>query len=217
MSKLLVSTTVQPISVGRVFAPLWAALVQPAATFGQLTASAYGQVWLPLGGALLAFYLHTFVLVALQSAALDWRFAGGVLNILVGWPLRMLLLAALTRLRQGRPAFGPLLWLSAWATLPLTLRSAGQTLYLLITGHPVAQPGLAGLLAGADTALPLVKLGYFVLGWIDLFTLWHLALLVLAVRIGAAVSMGKGCLIVMFYSIVIALLYTFLFFTLPNR
>jgi hypothetical protein len=149
-------------------------------------------VWLPLGGALLAFYLHTFVLVALQSAALDWRFAGGVINILVGWPLRMLLLAALTRLLQGRPAFGPLLWLSAWATLPLTLRSAGQTLYLLVTGHPVAQPGLAGLLAGADPALPLVKLGAFVLGWIDLFTLWHLALLVVAVRIGAGVTTGRA-------------------------
>jgi hypothetical protein len=188
--------------------------VQPVATFGQLTANPYGQVWLPLGGALLAFYLHTFVLVALQSAALDWRFAGGVINILVGWPLRMLLLAALTRLRQGRPAFGPLLWLSAWATLPLTLRSAGQTLYLLVTGHPVAQPGLAGLLAGADTALPLVKLGYFVLGWIDLFTLWHLALLVVAVRIGAAVSVRTASRIVVLYSIVIAMLCGLFFFAL---
>lgn len=214
MSKQLVSTTVQPISVGRVFAPLWAALVQPVATFGQLTASPYGQVWLPLGGALLAFYLHTFVLVALQSAALDWRFAGGVINILVGWPLRMLLLAALTRLRQGRPAFGPLLWLSAWATLPLTLRSAGQTLYLLVTGHPVAQPGLAGLLAGADPALLLVKLGAFVLGWIDLFTLWHLALLVVAVRIGAAVSVRTASRIVVLYSIVIAMLCGLFFFAL---
>jgi hypothetical protein len=96
----------------------------------------------------------------------------------------------------------------------LTLRSAGQTLYLLITGHPVAQPGLAGLLAGADAALPLVKLGYFVLGWIDLFTLWHLALLVVAVRIGAAVSVRTASRIVVLYSIVIAMLCGLFFFAL---
>ena len=200
MAKFLVSTTVQPISTGRAFAPLWAVLLQPVATFTQLAASVHGQVWLPLGSALLAFYLHTFVLTTLQPAPLDWRFVGGVLTLLVGWPLRAALLYGIAQWVAGQAALRPLVILSAWATLPLTLRSAEQTLYLIVTSHPVAQPGLAGLLAEADAALPLVKLGYGVLGWIDLFTLWHLALLVVAVRIGAGVTTGRAMATVALYS-----------------
>ncbi len=199
MAKFLVSTT-PPIATRRAVAPLWAALVQPGATFAQLAASEHGQVWLPLGSALLTFYLHTFVLTIVQSAPLDWRFASGVLNILVGWPLRVALLYGIARWIAGPPALRPLAILSAWATLPLTLRSAEQTLYLLTTGHPVIHPGLAGLLAGVDPALPLVKLGAFALGWLDLFTLWHLALLVVAVRIGAGAAASRAIITVAFYS-----------------
>lgn len=173
-----------------------------------LTRLAAGPGWLflvPVGMALLFFYGRFFTLVLMQAPRSEWALMGGVGGILIGWPVRALVLYALSKQFQGCPSFVPLLNLSAWATLPLTLRDAVQVLYMVSMGRLLIYPGLSGLLVQNDTATTtgLEKAGHFLLGKLDLYAICYLVLLVVAVRIGAQVSKPKAVLIVALYSILI--------------
>ena len=86
-----------------------------------------GGSWiLPIGLALFFFYAHFAVLAYLRVPHLDWALIHGVAGILVGWPLCAAFLYTLSRQVGGRPEFVSLLAMSAWATLPLTLRNLVQ-------------------------------------------------------------------------------------------
>lgn len=145
------------------------------------------------------------------SAALAPILVGGLAAILIGWALRALILQVGSLATGGRQSFGQVYRLSAWAAFPLILRDGVQAAYMAISRELVAGPGLSGLVsqgevgaAGAGSLFGLggqpMSLPGVVLGKIDLYTLWFLALLVAAMRVGGNLSRGKAVLVVVIYA-----------------
>jgi len=157
-------------------------------------------VWIaPIGLALFFFYARFFILTGLRAPHPDWILMRGVAGILLGWPLCAALLYLLSRWIGGFPHFASLLILGAWASLPLTLRSAVQGVYMLITGDIIASPGLTGLFQDGvpgSLAEGWQWAGYILAGRLDIYTLWWLALLVVSVRIGAGLPLRRSLLVV---------------------
>ena len=173
--------------------------LHPRAALAGLAAGS-GWSWLaPIGIGLLVFYTRIFTLAYVGERFMYEALMAGAAGIVVGWPVCAALLYALTALTGSRPGFVPLLLLCAWATLPLTLRSALQVIYMLSAGQPLGQPGLAGLLAGMDASHWTVRTGQLVLGQLDLFTGWHLGLLALAVSVAVGVSISRALIVVGMY------------------
>lgn len=134
---------------------------------------------------------------------------GGLGVILIGWALRALILQVGSLAMGGRQGFGQVYRLSAWAAFPLILRDGVQAVYMLISRELVAGPGLSGLVqqAGSGQTGRLFGLGGqtlslpgVVLGKIDLYTLWFLALLVVAMQVGGSLKRGKAILVVAIYA-----------------
>lgn len=144
------------------------------------------------------------------SAALAPALVGGLGVILIGWALRALILQVGSLAMGGRQSFGQVYRLSAWAAFPLILRDLVQAAYMLISRELAVGPGLSGLvsqagpsvggnllgLGGAGLSLPGV-----VLSKIDLYTLWFLALLVIAMQVGGNLKRGKAILVVLIYAV----------------
>lgn len=140
--------------------------------------------------------------------------AGGLAVILIGWALRALILQVSSLAMGGRQSFGQVYRLSAWAAFPLILRDAVQAAYMLLSRELVTGPGLSGLIdqggtgsnGGAVNGLfalggQAMSLPGVVLSKIDLYTLWFLALLVVAMQVGGNLKRGKAMLVVGIYAL----------------
>lgn len=125
---------------------------------------------------------------------------------LVGLWLRWLVVGGLLHLAStllgGRGSTRLALGLAAWALLPFAIRDLLQVSYMLLTGHPIASPGLSGFVVAAEGgALFLAQ----ILKQTDLFLLWYLLLLAAGLRHTDGLSRGKAWLSVL---IVILLVVT---------
>lgn len=189
----------------RLALPIW---FRPRRT---LVAIAAGPGWLwaiPMGCALALFYIRLFTTALLGAPPGAGTLIGGLSGILVGWLLRALLLQMICGALGGRPDFGALYRATAWAVFPLILRDMVQTSYMALTGRLIAYPGLAYLvtansvLAGGGVSSAdglMTAMWRSVLGRIDLYTIWYLALLVLSLQITAALPRGKATLAAAIY------------------
>jgi len=126
-----------------------------------------------------------------------------VAGILFGWLLRAAVLHVSSMALGGRQSFGAVYRASAWASFPLLLGSAVQLIYLLVGGGMIAGAGLSGLLAASPAApsIPAILL----LGRVDLYTIWYVILLGVAVAAAGKLSIGKAAAVVAVY-VVLALL-----------
>lgn len=153
-----------------------------------------------------------------QTAIIAPALIAGLSAILLGWLLRAVLLHIASMAFGGRQGFGALYRVSAWAGLPLVLRDAVQSVYMQMTGELIQGPGLSGLVASPaeptfNGLSPLfagaqpTATGIF-LSKLDLYTIWYLILLVLAVRAASNLSSGKALVVVGLYAF-LALLPSF--------
>jgi hypothetical protein len=151
----------------------------------------------------LCFYLRFFTLVLLRAPFSEWALLGGVAGILLGWPVRTMVLALLSKPLGGHPHWGLLFSLSTWATLPLALRDVVQTIYMAFSHKVLMHPGLSGLVVEREgmALTGLEQVGQYLLGWVDLYTIWQLVLLVITVKVGAQVTTGKAILIVTIFGL----------------
>jgi hypothetical protein len=153
-----------------------------------------------------------------QSTIIAPALIAGLSAILLGWLLRAALLHIGSMALGGRQGFGVLYRVSAWAGLPLVLRDAVQAVYMQLTHELIQGPGLSGLVA--SPAEPTVNglsslfagtqptaTGIF-LSKLDLYTIWYLILLALAVRAASNLSRGKALVVVGLY-VFLALLPSF--------
>jgi hypothetical protein len=119
----------------------------------------------------------------------------GVITLLVGLAAQSLVLYLGSLVTGGELTYGLLFRISVWSRLPYALSYVALTAFIVVAGRAVHYPGLAALVASGnvmqDSRQPLVAL----LGSIDLFWLWHLALVAIGVsaarrsRNGAAVGL----------------------------
>jgi hypothetical protein len=122
---------------------------------------------------------------------------GAVLALLFSWLLwsgALYLLAAMT---GGRGSFGQLLPVVVWATLPYGLRSLAQTIYIATTDSLINTPGLSGFVQSESTdpfALPSTETAVLesLLGQVEIYLFWYLALLVIGLMAVMQVSKRKA-------------------------
>lgn len=178
---------------------------RPRAVLGVISHNPRWWWPLPIGLALLLFYTRLFLLVYLGVPGFDWMLVGGLSGVFLGWPVSTALLTLLSKRHDAPLPFNAMLNLYAWTTLPLTVRDAVQVVFMLFTGRALTNPGLSGLLDPLSVDAPgwAMRVGSALLSRFDLYTLWHLGLLVLAVGIGAKLARRDALWIVAQYSTVI--------------
>jgi hypothetical protein len=125
-----------------------------------------------------------YVIPALGALASLW-----ILWVLVGSLLR------LTLTLLGGHNSGVAMNVAAWAALPFGLRDLLRAVYVLIAQNSITNAGLSGFIqpsqnAGAQFLQQLLVFA-------DLFTIWYLVLLILGVRAGNSISVGRAVLAVL--------------------
>lgn len=124
----------------------------------------------------------------------------GVIGILIGWLVWAGALHLLSVMVGGDSHFGGMWRGVAWSYLPIALRNGLQSINVLVTGEVIANQGLSGLVAGERTVSELIasppspgRLALqTLLAQIDLFNIWNLILLVIAVMTIARLSRRKA-------------------------
>jgi hypothetical protein len=102
----------------------------------------------------------------------------------------------------GRSAFGTLFRTMVWTQVPFALRGLVQTIYVLVTGQVILNPGLSGFVGrdlGAEGVVAAPPgLGQLalqgLLARVDLYMIWNLVLLVIGVRVVTQLSRRKALL-----------------------
>ncbi|RPI83063.1 MAG: hypothetical protein EHM41_16825 [Chloroflexi bacterium] len=123
-----------------------------------------------------AFIYGFPALLAVGKVLLGWMLVGGLLHLL----LTML---------GGRGNTGITMNIVAWAGLPFALRYIVQVISMLITKSQIAGTGISGFApAGEGFIVFIGKL----MEQIDIYLIWHILLLFIAVRGSNGISKGKA-------------------------
>lgn len=108
---------------------------------------------------------------------------GALARVGGGWLITGALLHLTTTLLGGRATMRSMMNRVAWAGLPFALRDLVRSLYMLGSDRLIESPGLSGLVASGDAASATAAASLLAL--IDIYFVWHVLLLVIAVRSGA--------------------------------
>lgn len=127
----------------------------------------------------------------------------GALGVVIAWVVAAGLLHLLLTLMGGRRSSQQTLNVVAWASLPFLLRHVVRMGAMLSTDQVIAYPGLSGFVP-AETGTAAVYAGSL-LALIDLYLVWHVALLVIGVRSGDNLSPAKAWTAVLFTVVLILL------------
>lgn len=130
--------------------------------------------------------------------------ASAAAGILFGWLLRAALLHVSSLALGGQQGFGAVYRVSAWAGFPLLLRSAVQLVYVLVGGQLTQGVGLSGLLASTPAAvggaaLFAPSIPSILLSRVDIYAMWYVILLGIAVAAAGKLSRGKAAAVVVIY------------------
>lgn len=109
---------------------------------------------------------------------------GALLALWVGWVLVAGLLHLGSTVLGGRGSMQSALNVVAWASLPFAVRDALRFIFMLSVGHAIVSPGLSGFTSSAFLSQVLARL--------DLFWIWHLALLVIGFAIADGLPRSKA-------------------------
>lgn len=117
--------------------------------------------------------------------------------ILAGWLLWSGAVHLLSMMSGGRNTFVQLLQTAVWAWLPYSLRDLIQTIYILVTGSIIENQGLSGFAPVDRTDIfaqpePSQLALNQLLGYIDIYLFWNLALLVIGISVMAQFSRRKS-------------------------
>lgn len=126
---------------------------------------------------------------------------GGAVGLVVSWLAWAGALYLAGVALGGRSTFGQTLRMVLWTWLPYAVRGMIQTIYILISGQIIANPGLSGfvqdnhLADGASIPTP-PNMGQALLAAllsrVDLFLIWNLLLLIIGVKVTAELPRRKA-------------------------
>jgi hypothetical protein len=105
---------------------------------------------------------------------------GAVLKVWIGWLAVGATLHLFLTFLGSRGTMASMMNLVAWAGLPFAVRDVVRSAYTMIAHRLIQGPGLSGLIPSGAEGGALFAAG--VLGLIDLYLIWHIALLVVASR-----------------------------------
>lgn len=147
------------------------------------------------------------------------RGGGKTLSMVVTWFVWVgTLTLAASLLGAPSLSFGRALAWYAWSSVPIVIRGIVQSVYMTVTRTPIYNAGLSGLIVdqapppmvmGPQRRMPAIPTQGEValaasLGNFDLFTLWHLVLLVTALIVCARWRRGRALMIVIGIALVLA-------------
>ncbi len=103
----------------------------------------------------------------------------------------------------GRSTFGQMFRMVVWIWIPHALRDLLQATYIWVSGQPILNPGLSGLVQRGQSVTEMMTappgLGQqilsAVLSRVDLFLVWHLVLLVIGVGVTMRLARRKAVLV----------------------
>ncbi len=139
---------------------------------------------------------------------------GRIAGLIIGWLAWAGLLYLSGMVVGGHARFGNLFRMVIWAWIPYALRGLLQTLYILLSGQLIANPGLSGFVAQprspSEAMFVRPSTGQIaassLLSHIDLFLFWNLALLVIGTVVVSRISGRKATAIVLGIWVVLTLL-----------
>jgi len=112
-----------------------------------------------------------------------------VLGIWVVWLLVVGILHLTFTLLGGRSSTRTAMNLVAWASLPFAVRDLARIGFMLISGRLINFPGLSGFAPTPEGLVSGLIAG--LLGLIDIYLCWHVALLILGIKRADTLSTGK--------------------------
>ncbi len=126
-----------------------------------------------------------------------------LIGLFISWLLWAGALHLLSVMVGGDSQFGSMWRTVVWSSLPLILRNIIQIGFVLVTGTVIANPGLSGLVTQERSVTDLIASPpgagalalQTLLAQIDIFNIWNIVLLVVAVMVTARVSARKAVLI----------------------
>lgn len=123
---------------------------------------------------------------------------------LIGLVLALLTASAVlyfSALISGSDVPFPTVWaMVPWTWLPFALRDVVYGLYVKMTGELSIHRGFSGFVAGSDMTANAGNPLYLVLAQVDLFALWHLALVYALLRGGMRLTQGKALVLTLVYA-----------------
>jgi len=121
----------------------------------------------------------------------SWLFdgIGSLIRIWGVWLLISAMLYLSLTLSGGRVENRPLMNVVAWAGMPLVLRDLVQIASMSLTHQPILNPGLSGLWMPGESTLSWFLLA--LLGMVDIYLIWNLALLVIGGKTVSGLGTGK--------------------------
>ncbi|MEA3375750.1 MAG: Yip1 family protein [Chloroflexota bacterium] len=103
----------------------------------------------------------------------------------------------------GRSTFGQMFRMVVWIWIPHALRDLLQAIYIWLSGQPILNPGLSGLVRTGQSVTEMItappglgqRILSSVLSRVDLFLVWHLVLLVIGVGVTMRLARRKAVLV----------------------
>jgi hypothetical protein len=114
----------------------------------------------------------------------------GVAGVWVGWLIVGGLVHLVLTMLGGRGATGSAMNLVAWASLPFAVLDIVRIVAMLPTHRLITHPGLSGFVAPADEGFGVYLAALLAL--VDIYIIWHIALLVIGVRAQDGLSLGRA-------------------------
>lgn len=124
----------------------------------------------------------------------------GLIGLLLSWLMASAILYFSVLIAGGDVSFTGLLATLPWTWLPFALRDVVQAGYILYKNELIANPGLSYFVSTGKLVEDAGNLLYNVLARVDLFTLWHLALVFVVLWVLPRFSKGKAFVLVLVYA-----------------
>ena len=124
----------------------------------------------------------------------------GLIGLLLSWLMASAFLYFGVLIAGGDVSFTGLFATLPWIWLPFALRDVVQTGYILYKNELIANQGLSYFVSTGKPVEDAGKLLYNVLARVDLFTLWHLALVFVVLWVLPRFSKGKAFVLVLVYA-----------------
>lgn len=147
-----------------------------------------------------------------EAASIRVRVASGIifgiLGLVIAWFLKTAFFYLLSKVWESKVGFLTLFSSMGLVYLPFFLRNILQSSVMLSTGKWIQHQGLSALVASSDPA-SWSTVGYALLSKIDLWVLWSLLLLFVALRVSVGLSGKRAVLLTaVYWALVMAMVAT---------
>ncbi len=115
----------------------------------------------------------------------------GTLGLVFAWFFRGALLFFISYLFGTDNRYTQMVTVVVWTWLPFALRDVVQAVYVVVNGQLVVNRGFSFLVASGDQVQDAGNLMYGLLSQVDVFLVWHLALVAIALMVSTRSTRAK--------------------------